>query len=229
VVWLQRKIFGKSCDWHLPGLIAALQGGPSKPSLRISAGIACNDLVSELKWIAEGGGALGLPAAPAPPRFAAWRYVVAGAVGIALISAAALYVHVAAKSPSLPTVSLDFVLPEKLPMRSIDIPTRSPDGERIVFSAMNADNKYALWIRSLNSPDIRQLSGTEDAILPFWSPDGRQIGFLADGKLKRLDLAGGAPQTIAGVANNYLLKVLKLDIYRDPSKSNKYSCAVLAF
>jgi eukaryotic-like serine/threonine-protein kinase len=161
------------------------------------------DLVSELKWIAEGGAPSGLPAAPVQPRFATWRYVVAGAVGIALISAAALYVRLSEKVPPSRAVSLDFVLPEKLHMRSIDIPTPSPDGERIVFSAMNADNKYTLWIRSLNSPAIRQLPGTEGAILPFWSPDGRQVGFLADGKLKRVDLVGGVPQTIAEIPNNF--------------------------
>src|SRR5205814_75197 len=43
-----------------------------------------HDLVSELKWIAEGGWPSGLPAAPVQPRFAIWRYVVAAAVGIAL-------------------------------------------------------------------------------------------------------------------------------------------------
>ena len=162
-----------------------------------------HDLVSELKWIGEGGASSGLPAAPVQPRYATWRYVVAAAVGIALISAAALYVRLFEKTPPLRAVSLDFVLPEKLHMRSIDIPTPSPDGERIVFSAMNTDNKYTLWTRSLNSPALRELPGTEGAILPFWSPDGRQIGFLADGKLKRMDLGGGVPQTIAEITNNF--------------------------
>jgi serine/threonine protein kinase len=161
-----------------------------------------HDLVSELKWIAEGGAPAGLTAAPVQARFAPWRYLVAGAVAIALISTAALYVRWSGKAPPSRAISLDFVLPEKLHMRSIDIPTPSPDGERIVFSAMNADNKYTLWIRSLNSPALRQLPGTEGAILPFWSPDGREAGFFADGKLKRVDLAGGMPQTIAEIANN---------------------------
>ncbi len=162
-----------------------------------------HDLVSELKWIAEGGGATGLPAAPVQPRYATWRYVVAGAVAIALITASVLFVRLSAKAPPARAVSLDFVLPERLHMRSIDIPTPSPDGERIVFSAMNADNKYTLWIRALNSPALRQLPGTEGAILPFWSPDGRQIGFLADGKLKRVDVGGGVPQAIAEITNNF--------------------------
>jgi eukaryotic-like serine/threonine-protein kinase len=156
-----------------------------------------------LKWIAEGGASLAPPAVPAPSRFAAWRYVVAGAAGIALISAAALYTRLSVKAPPGRPVSLDFVLPENLHMRSIDIPTPSPDGERIVFSAMNTDHKVSLWIRSLNSPAIRQLPGTDGAILPFWSPDSRQVGFVAERKLKRMDLAGGAPQAIAEITNNF--------------------------
>jgi Tol biopolymer transport system component len=47
------------------------------------------------------------------------------------------------------------------------------------------------------------LAGTEGARRPFWSPDGRSIGFFAAGALKRLDLAGGAPQTLAPAANGF--------------------------
>jgi serine/threonine protein kinase len=159
-----------------------------------------HDLVSELKWIAEGGAESGAPLA-AQARSRVWKYV--GAVASALVTGAGVYLLLSAKTQPGRPVSLDLVLPEQLHMRSIDIPTPSPDGDRIVFSAMNAENKYTLWLRSLNSPALRQLPGTEGAILPFWSPDGRQIGFLAPGKLQRMDLAVGTTETIAGIANNF--------------------------
>ena len=41
------------------------------------------------------------------------------------------------------------------------------------------------------------LMGTEEATGPFWAPDSRAIGFFAQGTLKRLDLGGGASQTLA--------------------------------
>jgi len=41
------------------------------------------------------------------------------------------------------------------------------------------------------------LAGAEGASFSFWAPDGRAIGFFADGKLKRIDLTGGAPQVLA--------------------------------
>jgi Tol biopolymer transport system component len=39
------------------------------------------------------------------------------------------------------------------------------------------------------------------AVQPFWSPDERSLGFFADGKLKRVDIAGGSPQALADAAN----------------------------
>jgi hypothetical protein len=43
---------------------------------------------------------------------------------------------------------------------------------------------------------IRDFPGTENARMPFWSPDSRYIGFLGNGKLKKVELSGGAPQTV---------------------------------
>jgi dipeptidyl aminopeptidase/acylaminoacyl peptidase len=54
-----------------------------------------------------------------------------------------------------------------------------------------------LWVRSFDSLSARPLPGTEDGTAPFWSPNGRSIGFVAGGKLKRIDVAGGPAQTLA--------------------------------
>jgi Tol biopolymer transport system component len=45
------------------------------------------------------------------------------------------------------------------------------------------------------------LAGTDGASRPFWSPDSRALGFFAQGKLKRIDPSGGAPQTITDAPN----------------------------
>ena len=76
----------------------------------------------------------------------------------------------------------------------------SSDGTQLAFIA-NKDRVPMLWVRSLDATENRPLPGTERASFPFWSPDGRTIGFFADGKLKRVDVSGGTPIVIADAQN----------------------------
>jgi Tol biopolymer transport system component len=75
----------------------------------------------------------------------------------------------------------------------------SPDGRQIVFVASDDSGTSQLWLRSLANTTTQPLAGTEGAQLPFWSPDGRAIGFFAGNVLKRLDPGGGAPQTLTTI------------------------------
>ncbi len=74
----------------------------------------------------------------------------------------------------------------------------SPDGRQVVFAA-SGDGAQRLWLRSFGATAAQPLAGTEGATYPFWSPDGRSIGFFTPSALKRLDLGGGAPQVVAPV------------------------------
>jgi eukaryotic-like serine/threonine-protein kinase len=74
----------------------------------------------------------------------------------------------------------------------------SPDGLQLAFIAHTGDANR-VWIRALDSPAIRELPGTDGASLPFWSPDAKSIAFFALGKLKRVDLSGGAPRVLCDV------------------------------
>ena len=76
--------------------------------------------------------------------------------------------------------------------------TLSPNGRRIAFSARDAVGRVQLYVRSLDEPEARVLPGTEGAEEPFWSPDGRWVGFFADQKLKKIEASGGPPQDIGG-------------------------------
>jgi len=82
-------------------------------------------------------------------------------------------------------------------------PIPSPDGSRIAFIATSASGTSALWIRRVDSVAAHRLAGTEDIVGPaFWSPDGRFLGFFAQGKLKRIDPAGGPALNIASIQAN---------------------------
>ena len=75
----------------------------------------------------------------------------------------------------------------------------SPDGRRVAFVAAGLDGATALWVRSLVSGSYQQISGTENALYPFWSADSREIGFSSGGKLKRSDPSTGAVQVICNI------------------------------
>jgi Tol biopolymer transport system component len=71
----------------------------------------------------------------------------------------------------------------------------SPDGRTVALVAFSG-GRSLLYLRPLDSLSARALSGTEDAQSPFWSPDSRFLAFFAKGKLKKIDVAGGPPQTL---------------------------------
>jgi eukaryotic-like serine/threonine-protein kinase len=75
----------------------------------------------------------------------------------------------------------------------------SPDGTRLVFVATDRAGKSELWMRAFDSFDAFPLTGTDGAIMPFWSPDSRWIGFFTGSNLMKIPAAGGSPQRISDV------------------------------
>jgi eukaryotic-like serine/threonine-protein kinase len=74
----------------------------------------------------------------------------------------------------------------------------SPDGRSVVFVG-RASGVEKLWLRPLDSLTSRELTGTDTATYPFWSPDSRFIGFFATGKLKRIDVRTGVITIVCDV------------------------------
>ena len=74
-------------------------------------------------------------------------------------------------------------------------PTLSPDGRNLAFVTGNGGPNQ-VWVRAMDALDARPLAGTDGATYPFWSPDGAYLGFFAGGKLKKVAIAGGPPQTL---------------------------------
>jgi eukaryotic-like serine/threonine-protein kinase len=79
----------------------------------------------------------------------------------------------------------------------------SPDGSHLALVAPGPAGGLVLWVRPLDSARARPLAGTERASNPFWSADGRQIAFVAEGKLKRVDASGGPVLTLSDRARNF--------------------------
>ena len=126
-------------------------------------------------------------------RERAWRLAacVSFLIAIALVWPALLYVW--RTHPELPLMRVDIVTPPTADPVSFAL---SPDGRQLAFVA-NDEGQSRLWVRPFDQAAPRSLTGTEGASLPFWAPDGRSIGFFADGKLKRIGVSGGSPQILA--------------------------------
>jgi eukaryotic-like serine/threonine-protein kinase len=82
----------------------------------------------------------------------------------------------------------------------------SPDGQQLVFAGTGSDGVTRLWVRRMDAEVARPLSGTEAALgglTPpmFWSPDSQSVAFAGVGELKRIDVRGGAPQTVCNLPN----------------------------
>jgi eukaryotic-like serine/threonine-protein kinase len=114
----------------------------------------------------------------------------------ATIAAGVLFFTRAVDPPPGAPLSLS-ILPPNSTSGIAPEPMLSTDATRVAFKARNARGQTTLWVRALDSAAMRELDGTEGALLPFWSPDGQSIGFFAGGKLKRVDIAGGPPRVLA--------------------------------
>ncbi|MGC2421096.1 MAG: protein kinase [Candidatus Acidiferrales bacterium] len=81
----------------------------------------------------------------------------------------------------------------------------SPDGRKLAFvTADQPGRPRELWVRSFDSLEAQPMPGTEGAILPFWSPDSRTIGFFTlDGKLEKAPISGGPPQMLCDAYDGY--------------------------
>jgi serine/threonine protein kinase/Tol biopolymer transport system component len=73
----------------------------------------------------------------------------------------------------------------------------SPDGNKVVFNATGEQS--GLWVHDLNTQEWRPLPGTQGAVSAFWSPDSRFLGFGVGNEVKKIEVAGGPPQTLCSV------------------------------
>jgi Tol biopolymer transport system component/predicted Ser/Thr protein kinase len=142
-------------------------------------------------------------AAPPPRRRWSRRWGEAAAAAIFLLAAAGVLLWRRAAPVEAPLLRLTVNMPPGAAFQwgnSVGGQAISPDGATLAFVA-SIEGAPKLWVRRLDSPEAVALAGTENAYNPFWSPDSRNIGFFAGGKLKRVDAAGGSPMIICDVGS----------------------------
>jgi DNA-binding winged helix-turn-helix (wHTH) protein/Tol biopolymer transport system component len=150
-----------------------------------------------LPLVAEANGSAS--ASSTSPRWIALRWVSALAAAVGLLFAGMSLGGLRSREPSPAPMRFVVTAPENTTLASAGFP--APDGRHVAFIA-DRGGRSLLWIRSLESVDAHPLLGTDGVTSPFWSPDGRAVGFFADGKLKVVNLAGGPPQTLAVISTS---------------------------
>jgi hypothetical protein len=152
------------------------------------------DVRLELTEIRAHGADAPAAAAVAPARAArstrlAW--ITAGV--LAIVAAAAALMPRGATAP----VTRMTVLAPNLEFRTIlgDF-AMAPDGHAIAFTQSDSAGAKHLFVRELDHAGARLIASTEDAAWPFWSPDSRDLGFFAGGRLLRVPAGGGAVRAL---------------------------------
>jgi len=132
-----------------------------------------------------------------------WPFVIAIAAGLVIAGLIATAPWKMPAPSSRPLMRLDADLGAELSRGEGAGPTLaiSPDGKRLAFISPGLDGKDHLALRLLDNSQAAVLAGTEGAQSPFFSPDGRSVGYFADGKLKKMSVEGGAPVTLANARN----------------------------
>jgi eukaryotic-like serine/threonine-protein kinase len=152
------------------------------------------DFSSELKWIGENASrapisAAGIESRKTPLWWSSLPWVLCGLLGAGFLVVIILW------SGGKNNSQAGYFYAQ-LPF-TVQSMAMAPDGHTVaVIGRPESERAKMLWLYEVGARRGRSLPDTDGADFPFWSPDGKSLGFFAEGKLKKLDIAGGPVQTI---------------------------------
>jgi len=153
-----------------------------------------------LKWIAEGGPQSGVSVAAAQQNLKKRIVWITAAVAILVATLTSAIVYLRQSPAEVREVRFTVAPPEQHTFAIVgNIPSFlsvSPDGSKLAFVAADSIGHSMLWLRDLDSQTAQPLPGTDDAFMPFWSPDSRFVAFTAGAGIKKVAIAGGPAQTV---------------------------------
>jgi len=196
-------------DWHAlppetpPALRTLVQGCLAKDrSDRISDISTASFLLREPS---VSGGISGIGSTVHLHRKRSWSFghVAAAAVGAAAVAILAttftLHGLSGGRSDTAATMArLTIALPSGDVIPRLGVPSLnvSPDGTHVAYAGVR-NGKEQLFLRAIDSVECVPIAGTENSVMPFFSPDGEWVGFFANGKLKKASVTGSAVEVLA--------------------------------
>jgi serine/threonine protein kinase/Tol biopolymer transport system component len=228
------RIMAAILERDAPSLATAVPGLPRALSRVVDKCLAkpvearwqsMRDLADELRWIEDDidRPSADAPAAPTRRRWLPWLIPAAAVLGLA----AGVWL-VSSPAPPAASVVRFAIAPSELDTDNQSPPEISPDGQQVLFVARpRAGGTAGLYLHDLASGATRRLDGTDGAASPFWSGDGRSVGYVAGRRLMRTEVAGGTPRAVMDVPDAFLgaawnrddalVVSLRYGLYRMPS------------
>ncbi|HEY2124418.1 MAG TPA: protein kinase, partial [Chthoniobacterales bacterium] len=160
------------------------------------------DIARELRWIAAGGSGVHAAIAGKPRRI--WQERALWAAALVALLAAVLWLGLRQGEegrtlrsflPPPAEMTFDFTGDFSGP------PVLKADGTAVAYCARTMKERDSIYVQSLTELAPKKIEGTEGAAFPFWSSDGKYLGFFADGHLKKIPAAGGPVTILAETPN----------------------------
>jgi len=160
---------------------------------------SAHDIAEELRWLSSVGSQAGV-GAPLVARRKRRELGLVVAVAILLAAASILAFFLTRKTAPAMAYRASIVLPSNMNYYA-GAPAISPDGTTLAYSAPLPGGESAIWTRKFSEPKSRLLEGTTGGRAPFWSPDGRFVGYAGPAKLMKVAVAGGQPEELVEKAD----------------------------
>ncbi|MBW3563818.1 MAG: protein kinase [Acidobacteria bacterium] len=157
---------------------------------------SARDIAEQLRWIGSSS-----EVQPQSGRRSPVRLAVVAAVVIVLLSAALGAALWKLRDSRMPSLRLGIPLAEGTVLGQSMLPNIavSPDGGILAYTASTGGGPAMMHLRALDQFEGRVVPGSEHADTPFFSPDGKWVGFVAGGELRKVAVDGGAVARIATV------------------------------
>jgi hypothetical protein len=166
-----------------------------------------HDVRLQLEWMRDAGSQAGVPQVKGQRQISREHIAWASATLLLLAVATISVMHfVEPSSQPQPKIMFSVEPPPGYKANPDGIAALSPDGSQVAYAVTDAKGKQSVWVRALDSLSPRRLEGSESAADYYsfvWTPDGKALVAVTDGKLMRLSAIGGANEVLCDKFDAY--------------------------